>query len=82
MFETGSSMASKTAWGRCRMRAEREGRVVTVPIGAPEVACLALALDEAGHCVAWAEVPDQQDRRPIIFALQNILLRHCPEAAV
>ena len=61
---------------------ENGGRVVTVPLSAPEVLCLALALDETGHCIAWAEVPNQQDRKPIIFALQNILLRHCPGAIV
>ncbi len=53
---------------------KQEGRVVTVPLSTPEVACLALALDEAGHCVAWPEVPQQDAKANVVFALKQVLM--------
>ena len=55
---------------------EQEGRVVTVPLNTPTVNCLALALDEAGHCVAWAEVPADDAKGPVVLALRAILEEH------
>lgn len=58
------------------MLGEREGRVVTVPLNFPNVHCLALALDESSHCVAWAEVPTDDAKGPVILALRAILEEH------
>ena len=58
-----------------------EPRVVTVPLNSPKVTCLTLAFDETGHCVAWAEVPSDEARAPIEFALRCVLNQHCPQYA-
>lgn len=55
---------------------ERKARVVTVPLSSERVNCLALALDENAHCVAWAEVPNDDAKGPVILALRAILEEH------
>jgi hypothetical protein len=53
---------------------EHGGRVVTVPLNTPNVHCLALALDEDGRCVGWAEVPQQDAKANVVFALKQVLM--------
>ena len=55
---------------------EHGGRVVIVPLNAPSVNCLAVALDENSHCVAWAEVPSEEAKPAIVLALKIVLRRH------
>lgn len=55
---------------------EQEGRVVTVPLNTPNVNCLALALDENSHCVAWAEVPTEEAKPVVVLALKSVLRQH------
>lgn len=55
---------------------EREPRVIMVPLGSERVECLALALDEAGHCVAWAEVPSEEAKPVVVLALKSVLRQH------
>ena len=58
------------------MPAEHEGRVIIVPLNAPSVNCVALALDDSGHCVAWAEVPSDEAKPVVVLALKSVLRQH------
>ena len=58
------------------MPTEHGGRVVTVPLSSERVDCLALALDENAHRVAWAEVHTDDAKGPVILALRAILEEH------
>ena len=55
---------------------EHGGRVITVPLGSERVDCLALALDEDSHCIAWAEVPTDEAKPVVVLALKSVLRQH------